>query len=48
MIHFFPLKVPIVPVDKDSKTYIVKIHKYDTGTPEEFLKWWMTLTEKIK
>jgi hypothetical protein len=28
---------------KDYKTYIVKIHKYDTGTPEEFLKWQMTL-----
>jgi hypothetical protein len=26
----------------------VKIHKYDMGTPEEFLKWWMALTEKIK
>jgi hypothetical protein len=32
------LKVPIDPADKDSKTYIVKIHKYDTGTPEEFLR----------
>jgi hypothetical protein len=31
---FCSLKVPIEPVDKDSKTYIVKIHKYDTGTPE--------------
>jgi hypothetical protein len=38
------LKVPIIdPADKDSKTYIVKIHKYDTGTPEGFLKWRMTL-----
>jgi hypothetical protein len=45
---FFSLKVPIYPVDKDSKTYIVKIHKYDTGTPEEFLKWQMTLMEQIK
>jgi hypothetical protein len=26
----------------------VKIHKYETGTPEEFLKWRMTLTEQIK
>jgi hypothetical protein len=26
----------------------VKIHKYDTGTPEKFLKWWMTLIEQIK
>jgi hypothetical protein len=45
---FCSLKVPIDPTDKDSKTYIVKIHKYDTGTPEEFLKWWMTLMEHIK
>jgi hypothetical protein len=46
--NFCSLKIPIDPADKDSKTYIVKIHKYDTGTPEEFLKWWMTLMEKIK
>jgi hypothetical protein len=26
----------------------VKIQKYDTGNPEEFLKWRMTLMEKIK
>jgi hypothetical protein len=26
----------------------VKIHKYDTVNPEEFLKWWMTLMENIK
>jgi hypothetical protein len=41
-------KVPIDPADKGSKTYIVKIHKYYTVTPEEFLKWLMTLMEKIK
>jgi hypothetical protein len=45
---FCSLKVPIDPADTDSKTYIVKIHKYDTGTPEEFLKWRMTLMEQIK
>jgi hypothetical protein len=45
---FCSLGVPIDRTDKESKTYIVKIHKYDTGTPEEFLKWWMTLTEQIK
>jgi hypothetical protein len=33
------LKVTIDPADKDSKTYIVKVHKYDTSTPEDFLKW---------
>jgi hypothetical protein len=39
---------PIDPADKDSKNYIVNIPKYDTGTPEEFLKWRMTLMEQIK
>jgi hypothetical protein len=29
---------PKVPID---------IHKYDTGTLEEFIKWWMTLMEQI-
>jgi hypothetical protein len=28
------LKVPIEPADKDYKTYIVKIRKYDTGDLE--------------
>jgi hypothetical protein len=45
---FCSLKVPIDPVDKDCKTYIVKIHKYDTCTPEESLKWWMTMMEHTK
>jgi hypothetical protein len=45
---FCSLKVPIDPADKDSKTYIVNIHKYDTGTPEELLKWQITLMEKIR
>jgi hypothetical protein len=34
--------------DKDSKTYVVKIKKYDTGTPEEFLRWGLTLNEQMK
>jgi hypothetical protein len=41
-------RVPIDPADKDSKTYIVNIQKYDTGSPEEFLKWRMTIMEQIK
>jgi hypothetical protein len=45
---FCSLMVPSDPEDKDFKTYIVKIHKYDTGTPEEFPQWRMTLTEQIK
>jgi hypothetical protein len=31
---FCSLKVPMDHEDKDSKTYVVKIKKYDTGTPE--------------
>jgi hypothetical protein len=36
--RFCSLKIPTDHEDKDSKTYVVKIKKYDTGTPEEFLK----------
>jgi hypothetical protein len=32
------LKVPIDHEDKDSKTYVAKIKKYDTGMPEEFVR----------
>jgi hypothetical protein len=35
---FFSLKVPMDHEDKDSKTYVVKIKKYDTGSPEELLR----------
>jgi hypothetical protein len=45
---FCALKVPMDHKDKDSKTYVVKINKYDTGTPEEFLRWRMILKEKMK
>jgi hypothetical protein len=34
--------------DKGSKTYVVKIKKYDTGTPEEFLRWRLTLNKQMK
>jgi hypothetical protein len=34
--------------DKDSKTYVVKIKKCHTGTPEEFLRWRLTLNEQMK
>jgi hypothetical protein len=37
---FCSLKVPMDQKDKESKTYVVKIKKYDTGTPEEFLRYW--------
>jgi hypothetical protein len=45
---FFSLKVPMDHKDKDSKTYVVKIKKYDTGTPEDFLRWRLTLNEQMK
>jgi hypothetical protein len=34
--------------DKESKTYIVKVKKYDSGTPEGFLKWRLILNEQMK
>jgi hypothetical protein len=37
------LKVPMDHEDKESKTYVVKVKKYDSGTPEEFLRWRLVL-----
>jgi hypothetical protein len=34
--------------DKELKTYIVKVKKYDSGMPEEFLKWRLILNEQMK
>jgi hypothetical protein len=34
--------------DKDSNTYVVKINKYDTSTPEEFMRCRLTLNEQMK
>jgi hypothetical protein len=45
---FFSLKVPMDHEDKESKTYVVKVKKYDSGTPEEFLRWRLILNEHIK
>jgi hypothetical protein len=45
---FCSLKVPIDHEDKESKTYVVKIKTYDSGTPEEFLKWRLILNEQVK
>jgi hypothetical protein len=45
---FCSLKVPIDHEDKESKTYTVKVKRYDSGTPEEFLKWRLTLNEQVK
>jgi hypothetical protein len=46
--QFCSLKVPIDHEDKESKTYVVKVKKYDSGTPEEFFKWCLTLNEQVK
>jgi hypothetical protein len=45
---FCSLKVPMDHTDKESKTYVVKVKKYDSGTPEEFLKWRLILNEQMK
>jgi hypothetical protein len=45
---FCSLKVPIDHEDKESKTYMVKVNKYDSGTPDGFLKWRLTLNEQVK
>jgi hypothetical protein len=45
---FCSLKVPIDHEDKDSKTYTVKVKRYDSGSPEEFLKWRLILAEQVK
>jgi hypothetical protein len=45
---FCSLKVPMDHKDKESKTYVVKVKTYDSGTPEEFLKWRLILNEQMK
>jgi hypothetical protein len=34
--------------DKESKTYVVKVKKYDSGKPEEFFRWRLILNEQMK
>jgi hypothetical protein len=46
--RFFSLRFPIDHEDKDSKTSAVKVNKYDTGTPEEFMRWRLVLNEPMK
>jgi hypothetical protein len=45
---FCSLKVPMEHEDKESKTYVVKVKKYDSGTPEEFLRWRLVLNEQVR
>jgi hypothetical protein len=42
------LKVPIDHAYKESKTYTVKVKRYDSGPPEEFLKYRLILAEQVK
>jgi hypothetical protein len=46
--NFCALKVPMDHEEKESKTYAVKVKKYDSGTPEEFLRWCLVLNEQLK
>jgi hypothetical protein len=34
--------------DKETKTYVVKVKKYDSVTPEEFLRWRLVLNEQMR
>jgi hypothetical protein len=45
---FCSLKVPMDHEDKESKNCVVKVKKYDTGTPEEFLRWRLVLNNQMK
>jgi hypothetical protein len=45
---FCSLKVPLDHEDKESNIYVVEVKKYDSGTPEEFLKWCLILNEQTK
>jgi hypothetical protein len=46
--EFCSLKVPIDHEDKESKTYTVKVKRYDSGSPEEFPKWRRIVSEQVK
>jgi hypothetical protein len=46
--NFCSLKVPIHHEDKDSKTYTAKVKRYDSESPEEFLKWRLILAEQVE
>jgi hypothetical protein len=46
--NFCSLKAPIDHDDKESKTYTVRVKIYDSGSPEEFLKWRLILSEQVK
>jgi hypothetical protein len=45
---FCSLKVPMGHEEKETKTYIVEVKKYDSGTPEEFLRCPLVLNKQMK
>jgi hypothetical protein len=45
--EFCSLKVLIDHDDKESETYMAKVKRYDSGTPEEFLKLRLVLAEQV-
>jgi hypothetical protein len=45
--NYCSLKVPIDHTEKESKTYTVKVKRYDSGPPEEFLKWRLIVVEQV-
>jgi hypothetical protein len=46
--NYCSLKVAIDHSDKESKTCTMKVKRYDSGPPEEFLKWPLILAEQAK
>jgi hypothetical protein len=46
--NYCSLKVPIDHTDKESKTYTVKVKRYDSVPLEEFLKLRLILAEQVK
>jgi hypothetical protein len=46
--NYCSLKVPIYHTEKESATYTVKVKRYDSAPPEEFLKWRLNLAEQVK
>jgi hypothetical protein len=34
--------------DKESKTYVAKVTTYDSGTPDDFLRWPSVLNKQMK
>jgi hypothetical protein len=46
--NYCSLKVPIDHTDNESKSFTVKVKRYNSGPPEEFLKWRPLLAEQIK